>query len=258
MLKFMTMHADVTVALSRMLGVRFMPDSRHQDGAIGRALKNALQDYFQGRQREAEAEIARLALLAKQLQLIGQKRPDVFKPLRRRFLTGRLDDYHGARQETTVAAALIRAALGFHHEPPDGPDFVAYGPAGEAGIECTSVHLQQTKDRDLFYKVESALRKKADKNYGNRSVALTISTTSIEADEEIDRQRLAESLRKTPFGAGLKFTSMMNRDHDPPSFQSNYMRVDAGECAPELLGVLDLVWPRGKLEVEEYIIPGAP
>jgi hypothetical protein len=258
MLDFMISFGGVASEMSDLLRARFVPGAKAQDGEVGRALRRTLELHNAGRCFERDVELARLALLARQLREIETARPDVLDTDLRRRLLGARDDYHGARQEVTVARALIQAGLQFEHEPKGRPDFVVQGPAGEAGIECTSVHLQRPKAGNLAYKPQSAMRAKAAKPYAGPSVALGIGTTNVERVDELDRLELAGPLAATPYGSLFLFTSLVNLDVDPPAFESNYRRTDALSITPELLGLLDALWPRGRHGVEYSFVPPAP
>jgi hypothetical protein len=249
---------QVAAELGRLLGARFVPGSEAQEGEIGRSLTRAFQFHNARRYLERDSEVARLALLAGQLGEVEAARPDVLDAVRPRLRAGSLSDFHGARQEVTVAKQLIRAGFAFDHEAEGRPDFVVQGPAGEAGIECTSAHLPQPREGDLFYKVERAMRNKAEKPYADPSVALAISTTSIERREPFDRLELARVLASSRFGSVLLFVSLVNLDRDPAMFEVAYRRVDAPGITPELRGLLDALWPRGQHDVAKHFIPHAP
>jgi hypothetical protein len=198
MFDFMLAFTGTASELSQLLGARFVPGSKPQEGAIGQALTRVLALHNAGRHFERDLEVARLALLARQLCEIEKARPDVLASLKRRRRSGAVDDFHGARQEVTVAKALIRAGISFDHELDGRPDFVCKAQRAKPGLSARASTLQQPKDRHLFYKVQSAMRRKAEKRYAATSVALTIATTSIERIEDIDRLELAGALAGTP------------------------------------------------------------
>lgn len=261
MLDVLMPFAHVSLELADLLGVRFIPNSRAQQGAVGRALGDVIRFQNERRYLERDLEIARLALLAQQLRVIQRNRPDVFPSLRRRLRAGSISDFHGARQEVTVASKLIRSGMPFDHELEGRPDFVIRGPAGESGIECTSVHLQRAKEGVLFYKVESCVRAKAKKTYAGPNVAVAIATTSIDsvagiADEQ--RDALYRSVGETCLGSVLTFTVLVNRDGDVPRFESAYRRVDAPAITRRLRSTLDALFPIGNHSVRDYAIPRGP
>ena len=77
-------------------------------------------------------------------------------------------------------------------------------------VECTSTNLTQPRDRDVAYKISSAIAKKAKKPYCNRHTALFLDFTNVfyrsaEARNALDTELLGtvieESARKTSFGA---------------------------------------------------------
>ncbi len=131
-------------------------------------------------------------------------------------------------------------------------------PPQSSAFECTSAHLERPREGDLFYKVQRALREKARQPYASPSTALTISTTSIETAAELDQDALTRAAAATPYGSIMTFTTLFSDDQDPPEVVPGYRRNDAEHITHELRSVLDVLWPRGNLEVTHYLVPGSP
>ena len=148
--------ASVSLRLAKLLGVRYVPGSTASSGAVGLALSDVIRLHNEGRYSERDAECLRMALLAKHLDEVKAYDSALFGRLRRPLREGSIDDYYGARHEVAVASTLIRKGIPFQFSLPDRADFSF---DGEVAIESTSVHLVRPKSGDLFYKVESKLRR---------------------------------------------------------------------------------------------------
>lgn len=268
MMDFLVRFGALSVELARLAGQQFVPDGVAYKGPISGSLEAVLRLHNEGRQEERDWEMTRLAFLARDLKRIEEHDAQLLERFRQKLRDPDLSRYFGTRHESATASALINCGLDFEYEADEAPDFLVRRGSGEAGLECSSIHLTQPKLTDVIYKVESAIRLKSEKPYASRTVALTIDTTnvhrvstaigaSIFADPAFERAAVA--LRSSNLGALILTTLLLNKDESPPRLERNYRRVDHEEAHISLVETLDIAYPHGDVvAISDYEVPNLP
>lgn len=233
-------------------------------------LDSPLAQHFQSSQealRNGAFDIAELEILdlaAKYLELgeIGKYDPKLLREFRRRLRTQRLHDYLGVQCEVAVASILLKKR--FQFTCPDPPDFEIRIDASEqaACIECTSVHIEKDSDKELIYKVGSAINDKKKKGYCKASSALVVDITNVMYHSHKNgwnlnpngiKDKFADSAADSGFGAVLIFCEVGNIEK--ARTETLYSRLAVEEPSIELQTVLDRCFPDGEYFVTKAVFP---
>jgi hypothetical protein len=261
---FLMSFGAVNVELTRLLRVRYLPDSQPTQTPLGQILRQPLDLHNAGLIFERDVALVALTMLVEELKDVEKADPKLLASFRRRFREMSLSGYFGVRQELQIAALLIRGDIDFEYELRGKPDFTIPAANGTIGIECTTAHVERTEPRgDLSYKVEAAIRQKARRPYADHTVALSIERTAIDALQSADARKrtivAAESaVASSSFGSVILHTKMVNEDVDPPRFECNYNRIDSPQIDQALKSALDRLFPMGHLEVKSFRTPRSP
>jgi len=269
------------------IGDRFIPD-RHLRLAsylsiARRRYKNAglldvnrcdspITQYFQTSQellRNGALDLAELKimnLLAKYMEFrdVEKYAPQLVSRFKQRLRTNRFDDYLGVQCELAVASSLL--TKNFQFTCPDPPDFQINtdGSTQAAFIECTSVHVSADSDRDLSYKIGSAINSKRRKGYCKSETGLVIDVTnvmyhSLSSASPLDptdiKDRFCDLAANSGFGAVLIICEL--GDVDSRCFKTMYQHLSIKNPSPELQTVLDHCFPNGKYSVPNAVVPQA-
>jgi hypothetical protein len=262
MIAFLLAYGRVTNALSRSIGMRFLPGCRGNQSAVGLALQSILQYHSSGDFLARDVQLNRMALLAKNLAEIGDFSKSLLGHYRKLIKNSRnTDDFFGTRFEINTAATLIRLRLRF--EKAESPDFIVLTEFGKAGIECTSARIRKEKhDQSLLYKIESALRDKSKKEYSGPDTALFVDITNLVyrtlhsgagLHDLLDREALAGVVRQFDFGNLTLFTYLSDRERG--GIESAYARIDHFRMGRALASLLDVCLPHGRLPLHEFAVP---
>jgi hypothetical protein len=225
--------------------------------------------------RQAGWELNRITLVTNALRLIEQDAPKLLPVFGRKLLSRDVHTFFGTHHEVVIAGKLLAKGLRPRYEPPGGPDFILDDAEKTVGIECSSAHIgdslataeiyvvdaQEPGEKDLAYKLASAIRAKAKKPYAAPNVLVSLDTTNIEAVSGAEQTSLDEAVRaleKTSFGAALLWVSLFNVDDPEGVLYSAYRRIDAPKIAPELRTFLDLYWPKGEIVFERTALAIMP
>jgi hypothetical protein len=256
MIDFMLRLASVTLELSRLLTVRFVPGHAANETHIGKQVASLVPLWNAGRRDECEMELLRLAFLVKHLKEIEQEDNELLLHFRREFRrAGSATSYFGARFEAYIAASLIRSGISFRKS--EAPDFLVL--ESKLGIECTSARLNNATGKpDLNYKIQSAINKKARSSSNKYNVALAIDITNLAHHGGLSnvadtRAATADALSVTRFGSAVLFTYLFN--HELSRYEANYARIDSAGITPELSALLNDLYPVTGHEVRRFNIP---
>jgi hypothetical protein len=210
----------------------------------------------------AELEILSLAANYMELLEVGKANPAFSKRVRRLLRSDRLDDYLGAQCEIGVASMLLKKRVGFIC--PDPPDFQITSPASgkNAGIECTSIHIEKESNKELIYKIGAAINRKKKKGYCNANTALIIDITNVmhhshkvgwNLNPNSIKDQFADSAAQSGFGAVIIVCEVGNLEKQ--RVETLYSRLAIENPSKELQSVLDLGFPDGKYFVTKPVFP---
>lgn len=227
-------------------------------------LREGLGRYGRHDRHGACACAAHVQFLLQDMDQLREEAPAVFSALRIQLRrTGQREDYFGVRQEIRTAASLSTKRIQF--QKTECPDFILSTDQGSFGVECTSCQLsgELSQDKDVVYKIQSALKKKARKTYAIYPVVLEIDITNILfhagqsaaqtvlLDEERHLQ-LRPLVDASPFESLLLFTygtifTTSNEGALNATLTSVYSRVDrSAEGSPASRGFLEAHFPMGR------------
>src|SRR6266536_1945543 len=208
------------------------------------------------------AELAIFNLAAKYMELhdLGRHHPEVARTVKRRLRSSRLDDYLGVQCEIAVASMLIKK--GFQFTCPDPPDFQIKVGASEkpALIECTSIHIEKESDKELIYKVGSAINDKKKKAYCNASSALVVDITNVmyhshkvgrDLNPNAIKDKFADGAADSGFGAVMILCEVANFEKE--RVETVYSRLAVESPSNELQTVLDQCFSDGEYSVTKAV-----
>jgi len=185
------------------------PDQRRDP--LARIFKAVRQYHHEGLGFVRDWEGFRLGLLASDLESLKTKRPNAYRQLRKDYQHITFNEYFGWRHEVRTAALLTARGISF--DKTEAPDFEMQGPFAGSAAECAAVNVTgTTQGKDLLFKLNSAVRKKAGKPYCSKSTILVLDYTNVLftsvlnhralAQDEVN-ESLAATFRETRFGALL-------------------------------------------------------
>ena len=192
------------------------------------------------------------------LEIVRQKKPDLFRHFKKELRRTSIDNYYGLRLEIRIAASLTAKNTAFRKT--ETPDFVLTD-LPSAGIECTSAHLnlQDTNEpSQVAYKVVRALEEKATFKYKtvNNILAIDVSNllfheghetcTKSLADKDKAYPILREHVNRSDFQSMLYFSYAWKAfEAKGVTLQSFYARIDKEGADQNIAGFLDSRFPRG-------------
>lgn len=204
----------------------------------------------------AEATYVKFAI--EDLEIVRQKKPDLFRHFKKELRRTSIDNYYGLRLEIRIAASLTAKNARFGKT--ETPDFILTD-LPSAGIECTSAHLNlqdSTEPSQVAYKVVRALEEKATFKYKtvNNILAIDVSNLLFHEGHEACAKSLADKDKAFPL---LKdhvnrsnFQSMLYFSYAWKAFEdkgiiltSFYTRIDKDGADQNIAGFLDSQFPRG-------------
>jgi hypothetical protein len=204
----------------------------------------------------AEATYVKFAI--EDLEIVRQKRRDLFKHFKKELRRTSIDNYYGLRLEIRIAASLTAKNTAFRKT--ETPDFILTD-LPSAGIECTSAHLNlhdTTEPSQVVYKVVRALEEKATFKYKavNNILAIDVSNLLFHEGHETCAKSLADKDKAFPLLREQvnrsNFQSMLYFSYDWKAFEdkgiiltSFYTRIDRDGADQNIAGFLDSRFPRG-------------
>lgn len=237
--------------LNALLGLQLRPRGT-LTGPIGEQLA-ATRSFHECRDRSnRDWNLARLGSLVMELHDIQAHDPKLLNAFRRRLRKASSGEFSGIRFEVMVARLLIDRRISFTRQ--ESPDFLIHGFGLETGIECTGAQLAAPKDKDLKYKVRSAVSSHAGKTYVGPNVALVVDITNVQwhNDQIIGERYTVQSLHNflleltptTRFGS-IAVIIFVGQAGPPARLQLHGIRVDHERVTAGLRSCLDAMFPIG-------------
>lgn len=265
---FERVFAVLVAALSDLLGVPIRPRTPAAQTAVGQALRAIIRFHARGDVNHRDWNLLRLGLLEQQLRVVADKRPDLLPGYRQRLLSDDLEHYAGTRFEILVAANLAERGLSF--STPEPPDFLIHPDDIRIPIECTSTSYRGADASKLRAKIRKALNKKARlaEDYvsaygGITRLCVFIDVTNLFHGSDM-RGRIfvppdveayvGARLVDLNLASAILFTLVLDRTRD--SLEAVYLRVDGPSIAPEVLCLLDEIFPINRAKTyTDYLFP---
>jgi hypothetical protein len=131
-----------------------------------------------------------------------------------------------------------------------------------ACIECTSLHIEEESDKELIYKIGSAINAKKNKGYCNAASALVIDITNImhhshkagwDLNPNAIKNRFGDFATDSGFGAVLILCDLGNLGKQ--RVETVYSRLAVEDPSNELRAVLDKCFPDGEYVVTKAVFP---
>lgn len=246
---------DIIDGLSSLLGIdiydSLQADSQKKAPCFLTSISSALEKNASGDDSGAFYEAIKLQFLLKHIREIKQATPEIFSDFRSQLLVcSSPDNYYGLRMEIYTAASLIRHGVFFSKR--ESPDFQIEYKSHNIHIECTSAHVNDYDGRDLFYKISSAIKKKSNKPYANKSTALFVDATNILHGHYLSRRSFDAINLRTEVNSRIKscafswvvvFFYFYNNDFS--RFESGYTNIPFDGAADNLVEFIQDFYPVG-------------
>jgi hypothetical protein len=172
----------LTVRLTQLLNVRFVPDDPVQTTPIGWAMAQIFHLQNAGEIVDRDTHFCRLALLAKHLEEIERRDPSMLAVYRRKLTYPNLGNFFGTRFEISIAASLVRSGVAFVRRSKGGPDFLLGGDFSGLGLECVSAHVPApVGGPHVLDKLHSVVHAKSSKAYATPANVLAVDVTNLQA-----------------------------------------------------------------------------
>jgi hypothetical protein len=237
-------------------------DDNQPDSPLAQHFQSSQDALRRGALDIAEVEIFNLAAKLMELGQVGKYDPQLLRRIKQRLRTHRLDDYLGVQCEIAVASLLL--AKRFQFTCPDPPDFQikVEGSEQPACIECTSVHIETDSDRELIYKVGSAINAKKKKEYCRADSALVVDITNVmyhshkagwNLNPNAIKENFADLASDSGFGAVLILCEVGNLEKG--RMETLYSRLAIESPSVELQTVLDQCFTDGEYFVTQAVFP---
>lgn len=147
----------------------------------------------------------------------------------------------------------------------DPPDFRISidGSKQAAFIECTSVHIAADSDKDLSYKIGSAINSKRRKEYCRANTALVIDITNVMYHSLVSashlnplvlKDKFYHSAANSGFGAVLIICELGDLD-SRGFFKTMYQRLSVESPSSQLEVALDQCFPDGRYSLANTVVP---
>jgi hypothetical protein len=246
---------------SRYVKGRLLDANKH-DSPLAQHFQSSKEALRCGAFDIAELEILDLAAKYMELGEIGKYDLQILRKFKKRLRSDRLDDYLGVQCEVAVASMLLRKR--FQFTCPDPPDFEVKvnGSKHVACVECTSVHIEKDSDKELIYKVGSAINDKKKKGYCKARSALVVDITNVmhhshksgwNLNPNAIKDKFAEGAANSGFGAVLILCQV--RNIEKARVETLYSRLAVEGPSVELQAVLDQCFPDGEYLVTKAVFP---
>jgi hypothetical protein len=236
-------------------------DEDNQSAFVCRSFDEMCTAFHQGNVEGGMLAGGQLSFLIKHLNEVRDRDPALHARLRRAVMRSvHAREYLAARTELYVAAALIRS--GVDPVKRESPDFEIPMRSGtKLFAECTSVHFESHKARDVGYKVEAAVRQKSSRPYASRSTALFVEVTHLVHMAIAFPGNMRESLRdvlkrssqESSFGSVILFDVISNKDLR--RIEGNFWRWDSYDVNAELRTLLNIGFAIGSHVVRNGVVP---
>ena len=234
---FERVFAGTIQGLNRVLGTSYVVGKDRLRGPIGKMIAKVRQYHLEGNRYARDWEAFRIGIFAMQMEKMSKTNPAVFSSFRRKVRKISTNEYFGYRFEVQIAMTLIEGEIPF--EKCEAPDFeIRLDERFSVFIECVSTNLGQPRDRDVRYKISSAIAKKAKKPYCNKQTALFLDFTnvfyrSVEArnvlNTDLVESMVIENARETSFGAvcACSMINILDKKKYALAFAAVYRAEDA-------------------------------
>lgn len=247
--KFMIGFGSVVSELSRLTGLTFINTRPSSPKPIDRSLRLILDLHSKRQYQRRDFMLAKVALLAKNLQDIEKNDKVLFEKCKRQLLKSQNDnEYYGARFEISVTSALVYHKLNNNIDfiKQNAPDFQVKLNDGTIYLECTTAHIV-SKKHDVYEKLGEIISVKGTKRYCNPKTALLVDVTNIlchhinEPSFTFERfeNNLRQALEQTNFGSILWFFFFA----DNKGYMQRLFRIDSTKIDPLLTAILDVLSP---------------
>lgn len=244
------------MALSELLETPFVPDNPSTSTPLGQSLRGVFEHHNAGNHAHRDFELNKIAFLVQDLKILREREPTLLAHFRREFRrSGETDSFFGARFEVAITASLLdRGVRPIKGERPD-----LRIPGGDVAIECTSARVRSTSAKaDAHSKLWTAITRKSQQPYSNRSTALFIDITNLAFyskpfDPEEYWEAAVATHEQNTFGATLLFVTMMNKPL--ARYETNYLRIDHPQISPSLQAFLESHYPSGAYRVGDRSFP---
>lgn len=262
---YLSILISVSTELARLLNTRFIP---HQNvgGLLSRITGQILIKLNQKDFESVARELTKLSLLCDELKDIEKYNVGLLKKFQTVYKKKRME-YFGFRLEVATASMLIRNKMNF--EKSERPDYIINTSSNKKiKIECCTSHLSKLQDKDISYKIQSAINKKLKHNYlDNESVLFlditnlihhSIVTNNCLYQESIE-STVKEAMKNSDLGSVCIFFYMLDKDKD---FYGHHhsTRVDNDNISSSLLDFLNKYFtiPDGSNVISNYATSSRP
>lgn len=215
--EYIESNKQLAARLDKLLGTKGAAVARD---LLSRALSEGRRRYRHQDVPGAHGCSASVQFVLEDMESLRTSHFESFSHLRSQLRSvGTWEGYFGVRQEIRTAASMAAKRLEFKKS--ETPDFIVRMPESDAlvGVECTSCVLPERlsdPQKELMYKIGSALRKKSSKAYGVHTPILEIDITNLlfesahgEPDAVIVQPSRRDELRtmvsQSPFESVLLF-----------------------------------------------------
>lgn len=186
--KFERVFHGTVSKLNHLLHTSYLFGKDGFKGPVGRMIRDVL-DYHDQKQRFVrDWQAFRIGIFAMQLEAIKKKDEDLFRHFRRKLRRVSEKEYFGFRLEVQTVSLFYQMNIKFRKR--ESPDFSVEYEGAEVFVECCSINLNEPRDKDVGYKVISALTDKGRKPYANKKTALFLDYTNIFFNSVVSGVRL--------------------------------------------------------------------
>jgi len=236
--------------LTKLLDCRFVPNSLANETVIGRLVYFTIVFHNEGDFLSRDLQILRLHFLAKHLEEVRAKDRVIFDSLKRDLL--KKDKCNaGVQFELEIAASVLRKNLVI--EKTERPDFRLSFCGRSFGLECSSSQYSSEGNKGALEKIAGVVRKKQRLRYCNTQTALLINVSSLKHGRDFpDRDLIERSIRAQHNGKRYGSVLLFCVIYQQEQIQSVYMRFDHEGIDPDLISLLDVIWPKGSLELKGH------
>lgn len=257
---FMEDISKITLTLTDLLEMRFVGDVNYNN-PIAKSVTKIFECQNTKNFEMQQIERAKLLMLIKNLKTIKSYDENLLLKFRKKIQHIRSEEYHGERLEIQISANLIDKKINFVKT--ESPDFKIFYNS-EIFVECTSTHLSNniSKNKDLKYKIKTALRKKSKKTYCKNNAALFVDMANLIFHDKEEKYLsdikninsfLKDKMKRTKFGNVTLFSYLL--DLDKKTYEHLYIRIDNQNIEKNLKSFLDEHYPIGPTRsIENYLI----
>jgi hypothetical protein len=239
--------------LNRVLGVVRTRRKEYRGMPIGGIYRKFRTLLYSGNQAGAEAHAGIIYRLVQDLGLISRRSSLMLEFFKRRLKKEPMAKYRGTRFEICTAALLIENDLDIalaDHSHLDTPDFLIAGRSGISKVECSAPQLETLKsEKDLFFKIESKLREKADKTYAGLDTVVVLDITALIYAEgrtpllsQDLKTRISQIVEEVNLGCAILFF-YSSHPHQPAELARRYDRCENPRMTASLREALEKGYP---------------